>query len=829
MDIRASLLQFFTAQFATSDPSNFVSLFIDGACHFSPVSNLEKAVDLVLSRRESANVYYGVATRSEDLTAQRKRGGKNECAEVGCLWLDVDIGTVGHKAKDLPPDEASVVPLLVELGIAPSLIVATGGGLHAYYRLVTPFKLGTPESVARFETLNRAINNRFAELCAARGWAADSQTANVDRILRVPFTYNMKDGQQRPVYLVDDNNTTHDFDDLETRFVVRAPQVPAISPPTDDEVKAHVITKLKRIRKPGLAEIARAVVDGESFAAAGERDVTLHKIASAVATIAPDAEPETLAEVFRPSFEKWAEEGHDDVENLIALAVDKIARSQAFGKKKQAEAQALEDHARQLQIRLARTATGSNREGAYTEEELTQFAAEQNCPRSDFERRWVVQKNKAFWVYSDAGYIGPRHRDELDCALPVDLSPAPVDWTTMTEKGPRKRTAKEVAALYGTVASRIVADLTIDRSYLDPATKTFYEAVCPRRKLEPVFNTQVDTWLRLLGGTEADRFLDWIATVGDLTRQTCALYLSGAPGAGKGMFAKGIARLWNEGAPTKLANILNGFNHDLTRCPLVFADERLPNKPGISSDLRELIGTESMTLARKFMDNAELRGAIRIIIAGNNEHLLAVDKDEELTPDDLEAIAGRFLHIDVSVAAKAYIDSIGGVHGATKDWVSGDVIAKHALWLHANRTVVPGKRFLVEGHMSRMHELLATAGKWPSLACEWVVRQIISPAVVVLNSQGVIVGNGEVLINTTCMIDNWELFIKSSGRPSAALIGRAMGNMSTGTTRRNGVRYHVIDVGRLLRWADRSQIGDPEALAKTIAGDVVTRALGVVK
>jgi hypothetical protein len=405
--------------------------------------------------------------------------------------------------------------------------------------------------------------------------------------------------------------------------------------------------------------------------------------------------------------------------------------------------------------------------------------------------------------------------------LPTDLSPAPVTWTVTNEDGKiRKRTAKEMAAYYGSVAGRIVADLRIDKSYYDPSTETFYEAVCPRRNIEPVFSTQIDRWLRLLGADNSDKLLDWLATVTDLSRQTCALYFSGTPGAGKGMFAKGVARLWNDGAPTKLANILNGFNHDLTRCPLIFADEKLPDKKGISTELREIIGNETMTLARKYMDNAELKGAVRVVIAGNNEHLLAVDKDEELGPDDLEAIAGRFLHIEVTPAAREYLESIGGASG-TEGWVDRDMIAAHCLWLAANRTVTPGKRFLVEGHMTQMHEMLATAGKWTALTCEWIVRHLVEAAPAVNAKLGVIVGGGELLVNSHIIADCWDSYIRTSGRPSVQLVGRSLTNIAAGTKRHGNVRYHRVKHEALFRWADKNQIGDVDSMKAMISGPVI--------
>lgn len=825
-DLRSRLRDFFTFHYQGLH-DGYISLFIDRCSYHTPVTDIEKTIDHVLARRDTSDIYYGVALRKEDFGSGR-RGGKYECLSVSTLWLDIDVGTFGHKAKNLPPDVKSVYPLLRQMDIGASGIVNSAGGLHVYYRLSAPMPVETKEQVEHFTRLNEALNNRFAALCATKGWAADSQTANLDRILRVPHTFNMKDGQRRPVEAVLLSDKRHDLATLEARLLGVVSQstptavaVPAV-PKSAEEALEHVRKKLKSIRRKNVAPLAQAVLKGESIAPGGERDIALQRICALIATIDPDTDPETLAEVLRPSLTVWANEpdARHDIDGELSKAVDKIARSQAYGKEKRAKDQTEAAKMKQLSIALARRLDGEK--GAYSDEEIMQFANDQNCTVEEFQKRWIVQKGKAFYIYVDGRYKGPRVKDELECALPTDLAPAPVMWTvTDVDSGKiRKRTAKEMAAYYGSVAGRIVADLRIDKSYYDPETETFYEAVCPRRSIAPKHHHEVDRWLRLLGGENADKLLDWLATVTDLSMQTCALYFSGTPGAGKGMFAKGVARLWTDGAPTRLANILNGFNHDLTRCPVIFADEKLPDKKGISSELRELIGTETMTLARKHIDNADLKGAVRIILAGNNEHLLAVDKDEELGPDDLEAIAGRFLHIDVGPEAREYLNSLGGAQG-TKGWVDEDIIAGHVLWLAANRTVTPGKRFLVEGHMTQMHEMLATAGKWTALTCEWIVRHMVERQPAVVSKHGAVIGNGELLVNSHVIVDCWDSYIRSAGRPSVQLIGRSLTNVSKGTRRIKNVRYHAIKVDALLRWADTNQIGDIDAMRELINGPVV--------
>src|SRR5690606_32527461 len=125
----------------------------------------------------------------------------------------------------------------------------------------------------------------------------------------------------------------------------------------------------------------------------------------------------------------------------------------------------------------------------------------------------------------------------------------------------------------------------------------------------------------------AEKLIDWVASVMRLDRQSCAIYIDGAPGVGKNLLATGLARLWHTGGASELGRVLEGFNDVLTQCPLVFADEALPQRRGITAELRRLIGSTARNLNRKFLPVCNLDGAIRLIIAGNNDRLLDTGED----------------------------------------------------------------------------------------------------------------------------------------------------------------------------------------------------------
>jgi hypothetical protein len=422
----------------------------------------------------------------------------------------------------------------------------------------------------------------------------------------------------------------------------------------------------------------------------------------------------------------------------------------------------------------------------YTNDQITQFADRQGCTVEKFKERWIIVNNGSCFIHGPSGYRAPV-KNTLDLAMslkkhlapvpPSKDSPAGIDWEISIGAGSKEKTTERIITEYGSLATKHIMRTDIANSYYDAPNETFYEHVCQLRKLEPIFDPQVDHWMRLLGGKYPETLLDWVATCPDLTRPSPAIYLHAGKDTGKNMFADGIARLWGQSS-TPLSSAIGDFNSAVIDCPLVFADEEIPK--GVTSGwIRDFVGSLNRQIKRKNIAEAKLLGAIRLVIAANNPNILKFDR-EDFSVEDIAAIAARILYFECSPEAAKFLKKLGGFEGTT-DWVYQDRIAKHAMWLHHNRSVKRGPRFLVEGGIDIVHRNLATNGAARDRTVEWVCRAMLEKWSE--QNPGIRFGGGELYVNASFVQQKWESMLGEQRIPSLKKIGQAFKPLAIGERR----------------------------------------------
>ena len=136
----------------------------------------EAAIARFLTTHRWRDVYVGVAVRRDQTS-----GALVNCDTLTALFVDIDF-------KDIPEPDARA--RLAAFPLLPSLVIASGNGLHVYWLLTEPLDLRT--EAARVRVLLRRL---------ARRLGADRMAAEPARVLRMPDTYNYKYDPPRRVEL----------------------------------------------------------------------------------------------------------------------------------------------------------------------------------------------------------------------------------------------------------------------------------------------------------------------------------------------------------------------------------------------------------------------------------------------------------------------------------------------------------------------------------------------------------------------------------------------------------------------------------------------------
>ncbi|MDI3297571.1 MAG: hypothetical protein QJR08_00195 [Bacillota bacterium] len=152
---------------------------------FALPGGVEAAAHFAASMSGRAHVTFGVYPRS------RPRGRDDDAALATCLFADLDSKDFAGGVDEIDRQLAG----LAERGLAPTAVVASGGGRHAYWLLERPVPLGAPDDPRR-DRVRAALWALGAELGLA---PAANVTHDLARVLRLPGTLNVKARYGRPV------------------------------------------------------------------------------------------------------------------------------------------------------------------------------------------------------------------------------------------------------------------------------------------------------------------------------------------------------------------------------------------------------------------------------------------------------------------------------------------------------------------------------------------------------------------------------------------------------------------------------------------------------
>lgn len=131
---------------------------------------------------------------------------KESVAEIAFLHCDIDF-------KDIVDQPADVTRKLGALRLPPSITVASGNGVHAYWLLTEALPASEME---RIEATLRLLADTVG---------GDVSVCEIARLMRLPGTHNTKAGQFLPVTIAKIGETRYELDDIEEWLAETSPVI----------------------------------------------------------------------------------------------------------------------------------------------------------------------------------------------------------------------------------------------------------------------------------------------------------------------------------------------------------------------------------------------------------------------------------------------------------------------------------------------------------------------------------------------------------------------------------------------------------------------------
>lgn len=151
---------------------------------FTPDQQGECAAWIADMSREERNIYFSV--NNPDRPHSKPKLNKGDIAYMAGIHIDLDppkdFDNPQDNAKDLKEWMSETLPRLQNYNPAPTVIVASGGGLNGYwfFKEAVPVPADDPESLEAYNVKTQVDFGDSADNCQ-----------NVDRIMRLPGTINL--------------------------------------------------------------------------------------------------------------------------------------------------------------------------------------------------------------------------------------------------------------------------------------------------------------------------------------------------------------------------------------------------------------------------------------------------------------------------------------------------------------------------------------------------------------------------------------------------------------------------------------------------------------
>ena len=154
-------------------------------------TSVPAAAEYVGAVNGGRDVYVGVGLAGKD-HGPTHRCVSEEITGITGMWSDLDILSEAHSKKALPQTIQQALTIL-PASMPPTIIVATGNGLHCWWLFKEPYIFDGEEDRKDVACVVTRWHTMLQLTAATYGWAYE-RLSDLARVLRLPSTTNFKDG-----------------------------------------------------------------------------------------------------------------------------------------------------------------------------------------------------------------------------------------------------------------------------------------------------------------------------------------------------------------------------------------------------------------------------------------------------------------------------------------------------------------------------------------------------------------------------------------------------------------------------------------------------------
>lgn len=215
------------------------------------------------SRSTAHDLYFGCSLQGQPSAG---RGTATTCTVVPGLWADIDYAekpdqTEAARKKNYPP-RAVAERVIDSMPGKPSLIVETGGGIHAYWLFDEPYRIDDGEERTRIAALVRSWQGLIKTRLIKAGMYGIDSTHDLSRVLRLPDTVNTKYGNFPVEVKVDRSQLRYSIPSIEAWVFAGTPLIPATPAATTSPIQKEVVEIRAKAIETAIQATSRSGING---------------------------------------------------------------------------------------------------------------------------------------------------------------------------------------------------------------------------------------------------------------------------------------------------------------------------------------------------------------------------------------------------------------------------------------------------------------------------------------------------------------------------------------------------------------------------------------